>query len=79
MMKLTRKNSKYLYILMFLGFVVGGLAWEVLERILVKGGIDINYNVGPIGFDLDIISFYMNVNPGTFLGIIGSIFLFKGI
>ncbi len=78
-MKLTRKNSKYLSILVFLGFVIGGLAWEVLERILIRSGVNIDFTVGPIGFDLDIIAFHIKVNPGTFLGVLGSIFLFRGI
>ncbi len=79
MMKLTRKNGKYLSMLVFLGFVIGGLAWEILERILGRNGINIDVTVGPIGFDLDIISFYVKVNPGSFVGVLGSIFLFKGI
>ena len=78
-MKLTKKNSKYLYLLVFLGFVIGGLAWEVLARILFRTGINIDFTAGPIGFDLDVISFYIKVNPGSFAGVIGSIFLFKGI
>ncbi len=53
--------------------------WEVFEYILARSGVDLNYSIGPVGFDLDVISFYIKVNPGSFLGLVGSIFLFKGI
>ncbi len=78
-MKFNKKNSKYFYILMVWGFIVGGLMWEVFEYILARSGVDLNYSIGPVGFDLDVISFYIKVNPGSFLGLVGSIFLFKGI
>jgi hypothetical protein len=60
-----------------LGAVVGGLAWEVVERICLAAGLTLALSVGPIGFDLHVISLFFLVNPGTFLGLAGGVVLFR--
>ena len=76
-MKLTTKNAGTLLVLSFLGAVVGGLAWELVERILATLGTTMTLSVGPIGFDLHVISFHFLVNPGTFLGLGAGVLLFR--
>jgi predicted membrane-bound spermidine synthase len=74
--KLTVKNVSTLLGLGFLGAVVGGLAWEVVERVCLKLGFALGLSVGPIGFDLSVISLHFLVNPGTIFGLLGGVVLF---
>jgi len=60
-----------------LGFLIGTLAWEVLERILLQVGIELSLGIGPVGFDLSVLSVYIRINPGTFIGLLCGIFLFR--
>jgi hypothetical protein len=77
LMTFSAKNLSTLIGLCLLGCVVGGLAWELLERILASVGIRLALSVGPIGFDLHVLSLYFLVNPGTFLGLFGGVLLFR--
>jgi hypothetical protein len=77
LMTFTAKNLSSLIGLCFLGCVVGGLAWELLERILANVGVRLTLSVGPIGFDIHVLSLYFLVNPGTFLGLFGGALLFR--
>ena len=57
--------------------IVGTLAWEVLERILRMSGVPLDLTVGPIGFDIGILAVWLEANPGTLLGIVPAILLFR--
>ena len=76
-MKLSSKNRPALLSFLGLGFLIGTLAWEVLERILLQIGIELALGIGPVGFDLSVLSVFIKINPGTFIGILGGIFLFR--
>jgi len=76
-MKLSSKNRSTLVSFLGLGFLIGTLAWEVLERIFLQVGIDLALGIGPVGFDLSVLSVFIKINPGTFIGILGGIFLFR--
>ena len=76
-MKLSAKNASTLIGLGLLGAVVGGLAWEVVERICLRFGTALEMSVGPIGFDLSVISMHFMVNPGTFFGLCAGVLLFR--
>jgi hypothetical protein len=76
-MKLSAKTVSTLLILEFLGAVVGGLAWEVVERICLRFGFELAMSVGPIGFDLSVISFHFLVNPGTIVGLLVGVLIFR--
>ncbi|MFP4300654.1 MAG: hypothetical protein ACLFPW_13770 [Spirochaetaceae bacterium] len=52
-----------------LTILAGTLGWEVLVSLLALGGLELPLSTGPVGFDVKVISFYMEVNPGTFLGL----------
>ncbi len=76
-MKITQKYLKYLYLFIILGIVTGSLSWEILERLINKGGFNIDLSVGPVGFDISVISFYLKINPGSFIGAAGAWFFLK--
>ena len=76
-MKLTKKNLGFFLTLLGLGLVVGTLSWEIVERIFAAAGLAFDISAGPIGFDLDVISFYIRVNPGSLVGTAGGGFLFS--
>ncbi len=59
--------------------LVGGLAWEVLERVAQRFGLDMDLSVGPVGFDLSVVALSVMVNPGTFLGLVAAILLFRAL
>ena len=76
-MKLSAKTASKLALLVFLGAVIGGLAWEIVERIAVRLGWELNLSVGPVGFDLSVIAFHVKANPGMILGLLGGAILFR--
>lgn len=76
-MKLSSKNRPTFLSFLGLGFLIGTLAWEVLERILLQVGIELALGIGPVGFDLSVLSCFIMINPGTFIGILGGILLFR--
>lgn len=78
-MKITQKYLKYLYLFIILGIVIGSLCWEIFERIVHLSGINLDLSVGPVGFDISVLSVYLKINPGSFIGGAGIWFLIKRI
>jgi len=78
-MKLTKKNLQPLIMVIILCTLAGSFAWFILEIILSTVGFPFSLSTGRIGFDLEIIAFYLNVNLGTVLGIVAGFFVFKAI
>ena len=78
-MKLSGKNLPVLFRLLLICVVVGTLAWEVIERLVALAGVALDLSVGPVGFDIEVLSIYIAVNPGTLLGIIPAIILFRRV
>lgn len=78
-MKLTTKTLPSLVLLCVLGMLVGGLAWEVLERVALRLGLELELSVGPVGFDLAVLAVSVTVNPGTFLGLAAAALLFRAV
>ncbi|UCF96216.1 MAG: hypothetical protein JSV89_13635 [Spirochaetaceae bacterium] len=72
----SRNRSTFLAFL-GLGFLIGTLGWEVLERIFLQLGFELALSIGPVGFDLSVLSVSIKINPGSFIGILGGIFLFR--
>ncbi len=75
-MKLTKKNTRPLLIIVILTTVAGAFTWALLVKILLLEGIDISLTTGRIGFDIQVIAFYLSINPGTVLGIAAGFFIF---
>jgi hypothetical protein len=78
-MKLTKKNANPLLLVVILCAIGGSFAWFILEIIFESLGVPFSLSTGKIGFDLEIIALYVNINPGTVLGIAGGFFVFKAI
>ena len=79
LMKITQKYLKYLYLFIILGIVIGSLCWEILERLIAVTGVNLNLSTGPVGFDISVLSVYLKINPGSFIGAAGGWFLIKRI
>jgi len=78
-MKLTAKTLSSFLLLCALCMLVGGLAWEVLERVVLRLGLELDLSFGPVGFDLGVIALHVTVNPGTFLGLAAAILLARAL
>jgi hypothetical protein len=78
-MKLTGKTLSSLALICVLCMLAGGLAWEVLERVALRFGLDVDLSVGPVGFDLSVVALHVTVNPGTFLGLVAAVLLFRAL
>ena len=78
-MKLTKKNRSSFVLFLLLGILIGSLSWEVLERIVALTGRRMELSIGPVGFDLNVLSVWIRLNPGSFLGAVGGILLFTRI
>jgi len=76
-MKLTKKNTKSLVAVTVLTMIAGTVFWAVIEKILELEGISLSLSTGRMGFDLDVISVYIKLNPGTAGGIGLGFLLFK--
>ncbi len=75
-MKLTKKNRPTLVLIVFLGLLIGTLTWELLEQIIAFSGTALDLSIGPVGFDLEVIAVWIEINPGSFLGCVGGVLLF---
>ena len=76
-MKLAAKNVGVLIRLLILTAVVGTLVWELLERLLGLLDVTLDLSVGPVGFDIEVVSLFVMANPGTLLGVPVAILLFR--
>ena len=66
-------------LIFFLSIIAGTLAWGVLAAFLALGDIELGLSTGPVGFDAGVLSFYIEVNPGTFAGLFVGYRLGKGV
>lgn len=78
-MKLIKKNISHLVFIILFCFFLGSLTWELFERILSWNNIYLDLAIGPIGFDLDFIRFWIKSNPGSLAGIGIGIFIFNKV
>lgn len=78
-MKLVKKHFGAFLMLIFLGMFIGTLAWDIIERIFAQAGLPFSLETGPIGFDIGVLSLYLKINPGSFLGAAGGIILFGSL
>jgi hypothetical protein len=76
-MKLNSRNRSTFLLFLGLGFLIGSLAWEVFERVLGVLGLEVSLSAGPVSVDLSALELSVAVNPGTILGVIGAVLLFR--
>lgn len=67
-MKLSAKTRPHLLRLLFLGLMLGTLSWGIIEKVAALSGLPFDVSLGPIGFDIYVISAYIRINPGSVLG-----------
>jgi hypothetical protein len=77
LMKLSGRTRSTFLLFLLLGVLIGSLAWEVLDRVLARFGLDLGMSLGPVGFDLAVLAVSLVVNPGTVLGALGGALLFR--
>jgi presenilin-like A22 family membrane protease len=78
-MKLIKKHVGAFLLIVLLGMFIGTLAWDIVERIFAQAGLPFSLETGPIGFDIGVLSVYLKINPGSFLGAAGGILLFRSL
>ena len=76
---MTKKSRGTFAGILALGIIIGTLAWELLERLITLTGRDFSLSAGPLGLDLRVISVMFMVNPGTLLGVVAALLLFRRI
>ena len=50
-----------------------------MTMVIATAGIDLSLEIGPVGFDLAVLSAHVVVNPGSILGVVGGILLFSAL
>jgi hypothetical protein len=78
-MKLNSKTKGSFFSLLLLGIFMGTLFWELAELLLSRLGIEMDLTIGPAGVNLDFLQVYIKLNPGSLLGLIFAILLFRRI
>ena len=76
-MKLNSKNLPVLFRLLLLSMVVATIAWELIERLVAIAGGALDLSLGRIGFDIGVIALWVQANPGTLIGIVPAVILFR--
>ncbi|MFP4550638.1 MAG: hypothetical protein ACLFNT_07535 [Spirochaetales bacterium] len=76
-MKLSSKSLPVFTRILVASLAVGTLAWELVERIIALAGRTLDLAVGPIGFDVHVVALWFMLNPGTLLGILPAVLLFR--
>ena len=76
---MNRKNLSSFILLLILGMVIGSLGWELLERLFRQLGVSFSLTLkAPLQIlDLYVVSLSLRANPGTLLGALGGIVLFR--
>ncbi len=78
-MKITQKNLEAFISFLVLFIIIGTLVWEIFELLLSYAGFGIHLAVGPVGFDIRVLSVYIMLNPGSPAGAAAGYLLFKRI
>ncbi len=76
-MKFIKKNAKHLFYISLICMILGTLIFEMFVMILNSFGLVLPLSVGPIGFDFEVISFFIKINLGTLIGLGVGVLLFS--
>lgn len=77
--KLNSKTRSTLFTILLLSMVIGTLAWEIVERVLSLIGLGVDLSVGPIEIDVYVLAVIVRPNPGTIVGLLPGITLFRRV
>jgi hypothetical protein len=78
-MKLTKSTYPRLVGLVAAFIVLTTVAWDVVEALVRLLGGSLDLSVGPIGFDAGVFAVWMRPNPGTVLGVLPGVLVFRAI
>ena len=78
-LKVTKQTRGTAMVVVLCAIVFGSIAWEIVERLLAVAGTELDLTVGRLGFDLQVIAFHIEANPGTLLGALGGWLLVRAL
>jgi len=78
-MKLILRTLPHLIAFTLLGFLLGAMAWELLERALSYAPINLGLKLGPWVLHTGFLNLELFFTPGSVLGAAGGVSLFMGI
>jgi hypothetical protein len=76
-MVFNKKSVISFFCLLFLGCLIGSLAWEIVERIVNVAGTALSLSLAsPLSLDLHVVAVSFRPNIGSILGAVAGIVLF---
>jgi len=78
-MVFERSNIGYFLAFMILGGILGSALGNLVVKFIPQFGIITTSLTGPIGFNLEILSFSMRLNFASIIGIVFGIIVFRKI
>lgn len=78
-MEFSRSNTGYFIAFMLLGGVLGSALGTLIVKFFPEAGFITSNLTGPIGFNLEIISFSLKLNLASIFGLVSGIILFRKI
>lgn len=78
-MEFSRSNTGYFIAFMLLGGVLGSALGTLVVKFFPAAGFITSNLTGPVGFNLEIISFSLRLNLASIIGIVAGIVLFRRI
>lgn len=75
-MKLKKENFFLFFWLSFCFFLIGGLFFEILGTMLPDLKWFFHFGIPKIGFDLNVIQFFLKINLGSIAGFITGVIIF---
>ena len=75
-MTFEKKNSGYLLAFIIIGAILGSAIGTFITGIIPGASIITKSLTGPIGFNLEIISFHLNLNVAAIFGLVTGIIIF---
>jgi hypothetical protein len=76
-MVFNKKSVISFFGLLFLGCLIGSLAWEIVERIVNVAGTALSLSLAsPLSLDLHVVAVSFRPNIGSILGAVAGIVLF---
>lgn len=78
-MDFSRSNTGYFIAFMLLGGVLGSALGTLVVKFFPAAGFITSNLTGPVGFNLEIISFSLKLNLASIIGLVAGIVLFRKI
>lgn len=76
-MTFSREHMGYFIAFMLIGGILGSALGTLLVKLVPSLSVITSTLTGPIGFNLEIISFSVKLNLAAIVGVIGGIIIFR--